>query len=259
MRTSTSIASCWRWSISRPRLRSALLGLAAVVALTACDLHIGPAEIVQGSGNVKTESRQVQGFDKVELNGVGTLTITQGSTEALTVQAEDNLLPRLRSDVSGGTLRLGPQGVAIGPTKPVRYDLSVKQLSGIALTGAADVDAANLQADQLALKTTGSGNLNVGRLTASSLTVDVTGSGTVTVSGQVPRQMVTISGAGRYRAASLASQQATVQVTGAADCAVRVSDHLMVTISGAGHVSYAGSPTVDERVTGAGQITRTGD
>lgn len=242
----------------RPRSVVAL-ALASLAGLAACELHLGPADVVQGSGSVKTESRQVQGFDKVELSGVGTLTITQGSTEALTIQAEDNLLPRLRSDVEAGTLRLGPQGAAISPTKPIRYDLTVKQLTGVDVTGAADVQAASLQADQLTLKVTGAGKVDVGRLTSSgSLAVDLTGSGQVTVSGQVPRQTVTISGAGKYQAANLATQQATIDVTGAADCSVRVSDHLTVSISGAGHVAYAGSPAVDEHVAGAGSITRTG-
>lgn len=242
----------------RPRSVVAL-AMVSLASLAACELHVGPADVVQGSGTVKTESRQVQGFDKVELNGVGTLTITQGSTEALSIQAEDNLLPRLRSDVDGGTLRLGPKGATISPTKPIRYDLSVKQLSAVSVTGAAEVQAASLQADQLTVKVTGAGRVDIGRLTSSgSLTVEVTGSGQVTVSGQVPRQTVSISGAGKYQAAKLATQQATIDVTGAADCAVRVSDHLTVSISGAGHVAYTGSPTVDEHVTGAGSVTRTG-
>ncbi len=92
--------------------------------------------MVQGSGNVKTESREVQGFDLVEVAGVGSLTITQGATEALTIQAEDNLLPRLRSTVQNGTLQLGPSpGSEIGPTRPTRYDLKVKQLRAIGLSG----------------------------------------------------------------------------------------------------------------------------
>jgi Putative auto-transporter adhesin, head GIN domain len=220
---------------------------------------LGPTDVVQGSGNVKTEPRQVQGFDKVELNGLGTLSITQGSTEALTIQAEDNLLPRLQSEVDGDTLRLGPRGAVIHPNKPIRYDLTAVRLTGVTVTGAANVQAASIQADQLALKVTGAGKMNVGRLTSTGgLSVEVTGGGEVTVAGEVPRQTVSISGAGKYQAANLASQQATIDVTGAADCAVRVSDHLNVSISGAGHVAYSGSPTVDQHVSGAGSITRTG-
>jgi Putative auto-transporter adhesin, head GIN domain len=239
------------------RLTLALGALAALV-LTACEVHMGPVDVVRGSGNVKSESRDVHDFDRVGVSGTGTLTITQGSTESLTIHAEDNLLPLLHSDIEGGMLRLGPRNVSIGPTQPIRYDLTVKQLKGVELSGAAAAEAASLQSDQLALRISGAGKTHIGRVTASSMTVDISGSGEVDVDGgEVPRQTITISGAGDYRAPALASQQATVNVSGAGSCAVRVSEHLSAKISGAGQVSYAGSPTVDQEVSGAGKVTHT--
>jgi Putative auto-transporter adhesin, head GIN domain len=239
-----------------PRVLLALAVLA--LALAACEARVGPVDVVRGSGHVETQSREVRGFDRVELDGVGTLTIAPGSTDALTIQAEDNILPRLRSDVQGGTLELGPRGTAIDPTRPVRYDLTARQLRGVVVTGGADAHATGLQADQLTLRVSGAGRIDAGRVATGDLTVDISGSGQVTASGQAPRQTVTISGAGRYVAPDLASQQATVDVSGAGDCAVRVSDHLSVNISGAGSVTYACSPTVEEHVSGAGKVSRTG-
>ncbi|HXM56689.1 MAG TPA: head GIN domain-containing protein [Candidatus Dormibacteraeota bacterium] len=254
------IASSWRWwTWPKPRRDGPRVLVAlAVLALAACELHVGPVDVVRGSGNVKTESREVQGFEGVEVAGVGTLTITPGSTEALTIQAEDNILPRLRSDVEAGTLKLGPRGISIGPTKPIRYDLTVKQLDSVVVTGAASAHAAGIQADKLTLRVSGAGKIDAQRVATGALSVDISGSGQVTASGQAAQQTVTISGAGRYQAPDLASQQATVDVSGAGDSAVRVSDHLSVNISGAGNVGYAGSPTVEQHVSGAGKVTRTG-
>jgi len=238
-----------------------ILALAALtcLALTGCELQaqVVPINAVRGSGNVKTESRDVHAFDRVALSGVGTLTITQGSTEALTIQAEDNLLPRLRSDVEGGTLRLGAR-TSIQPTKPIRYDLTLKQLSDLEVSGAGTAEAPEVRSDQLALRVSGVGSVHVGRVTANALTVDISGSGEVTASGEVPHQTVTISGTGDYEGANLASQQATVTVSGAGSCAVRVSDHLSARVNGVGDVTYTGSPTVDQRVSGAGHITHAG-
>ncbi len=236
-----------------------LIGPLLAVGLAGCELQVGPAEVVQGSGNVKIESREVQGFDRVEVSGVGSLTITQGATEALTIQAEDNLLPRLRSTVENGTLQLAPTpGTEISPTKPIRYDLKVKQLRAIGLSGVPDVTAASLNADQLDLSVSGAGRMNLAHVAANTLAVHITGAGAVTVSGQAPQQKVSISGAGRYAAADLASQQATIDISGAGNCAVRASEHLSATISGAGHVTYRGSPTVEEHVSGAGSVTKAG-
>ncbi len=240
---------------------AAALALAALTALAVagCEVALGPETLVRGSGNLKTESREVHGFDRVELSGVGTLNLTEGSTESLTVQAEDNLLPSLRSEVRGGALLLGPQpGTQFSPTRPISYDLTVQRLSALSVTGAADVRSSGLSADQLSLTVTGAAHVDLGRVTASALTVVVTGAGEVKAAGQAPQQSVTISGAGRYEAGDLASRQATVDVNGAGTCAVRVSDHLKVSITGAGSVSYTGSPAIDQQVTGTGRLTKAG-
>ena len=242
-------------------IRATTLLTAALLALglAACGFEIGPVGALQGSGNVKSESRDVHGFDRVELAGVGTLTVTQGTAEALTIQAEDNLLPHIGSVVQGGTLTLAPRpGTGIAPTKPIRYDLTVKQLRGIEVSGAGDATASGLTADQLDLGVSGAGHVDTSRVTASAITVHLSGSGTVTVSGQAPQQTVSISGAGRYVATDLASQQATVEVTGAGSAAVRVSDHLKASVSGAGRITYTGSPTVEREVSGAGSVTKSG-
>jgi len=236
-----------------------LLLAVALLGAAGCEVHVGPTSVTRGSGNVKSESRSVSGFNHVIVDGVGTLNITQGGSESLTIQAEDNLLPLLDSNVSGGTLEIGPTPNAqVIPTKPIEYDLTVKQLQGVEVTGATDVKASSLDADQLNLTVTGASHMNLGRVTTGSLTVDVTGSGEVDLSGQAPKQTITISGSGKYLASNLASEQATVEVTGAGDCELRVSSHLSATITGSGHVTYTGTPTVDERITGAGTISKAG-
>jgi hypothetical protein len=239
--------------------RSIVFGLAilAAVALTGCEVHMGPVNAIRGSGNVKTESRDVHGFDRVDLSGVGTLTITQGSTEALSIQAEDNLLPVLRSDVEGGTLVLGSRE-AIDATKPIRYDLTLKSLTSLLVSGAGQAEAPSLRSDQLELRVSGVGQVHVAQLTASSLTVDISGSGQVEAAGQAPKQTVTISGTGAYEGAGMSSQQATVNVSGSGHSAVKVSDHLSATISGTGQVTYSGSPTVDQHVSGVGRVVHSG-
>ncbi len=100
--------------------------------------------------------------------------------------------------------------------------------------------------------------MNLAHVAANALAVRISGAGAVTVSGQAPQQTVSISGAGRYAPADLARQQATIDISGAGNCAVRASERLSATISGAGHVSYTGSPAVEQHVSGAGSVTKAG-
>jgi len=240
--------------------RTTLLAAALLACgLTACGFDIGSFAGIQGSGNVKSESRDVHDFDRVELAGIGTLTIRQGTTEALTIQAEDNLLPHIGSVVQGGTLTLAPlPNTNLRATKPITYDLTVKQLKGIDVSGAGDATASGLTADQLDLSVSGSGSLDASRITPSVLTVNLSGSGSMNASGQASRQTVRISGSGKYVASDLSSQQAAVDVSGSGSARVNVTESLTATVSGSGEVTYSGSPRVVQNVSGSGSVRRVG-
>src|SRR4051794_38180612 len=70
------------------------IGALGVVALVFVSLlsgcTIGGLNVIQGSGNKTTETRQVSGFNAVELSGVGKLIVKQTGTESLTIEGDDN-------------------------------------------------------------------------------------------------------------------------------------------------------------------------
>ena len=71
-----------------------------------------------------------------------------------------------------------------------------------------------------------------------------------------PSSTSSISGAGEYQAESLASERATINVSGVGHVIVRVEKDLSASISGAGSVEYHGNPAVKERVSGMGRVKR---
>ena len=50
-------------------------------------------QMVTGSGNIVTETRNVSGFTSITLAGIGNLYLTQGAAESVRIEAEDNLIP----------------------------------------------------------------------------------------------------------------------------------------------------------------------
>jgi Putative auto-transporter adhesin, head GIN domain len=214
--------------------RYTFIVLAGVMMFASCGTT---PSIPPGSGRVVSESRNVSGFTGVDLEGIGELIIEQTGVESLTIQAEDNILPLLTSEVSNGILRLGTRNNAnIVAHEPIIYRLSVKSLDSITASGAGDVTASRLQ--------------------TATLTVSISGSGNVTASGMADAQDVVISGAGTYTAEDLASQKAKITIPGSGDAVVRVSDTLDVTISGAGSITYIGNPTVNQQISGAGTVMK---
>lgn len=220
-----------------------------VLVLVACQGS------TRGSGNVITEERAVSGFDKVALSGVGTVQIIQGDTESLTIEAEDNIMPLITSEVVNDTLILSQEENApINPTKPINYTVSMIDIASLTSAGSGGFDAATINTGILALDLSGSGQINITTLDADSLTVKISGSGGVRVSGQVNDQQVDIAGSGEYGAADLDSNIVDITINGSGKAVVRVNDTLDANISGSALVSYYGDPVVTSDVTGSGAV-----
>jgi hypothetical protein len=212
------------------RWRRALALLAVGSVVTACSA-------TAGSGQLATQSRQVSGFTSVELTGVGELSIDQTGTESLTVSAEDNLLPLLTSRVEGDTLILGKKpNTRIVTTKPITYTLTMKDITGLAVSG--------------------SGTINAPKLTTAALRIEISGSGVITTAGNADDQSLAISGSGRYLADGLTSKTTTAEISGSGTGNVVASNALDVKISGSGTLTYSGNPQVSQTVSGSGKLIK---
>lgn len=203
------------------------------------------------------EMRDVKNFDQVSLRGVGELRIIQGDTESLRIDAEPKVLKRIETEVRDGTLIIRPSR-SFTTKEKITYDLMVKTLAGIALSGAGSVVAKRLDSDQLQLQVDGAGSIAIDNLTANRLDVAITGNGTVKLGGTVDEQRVTIEGAGKYLAAGLQSRAATVTTEGAAQAAVFASESLDANAGGASRIVYSGNPEVEQRTSAAGSIAPAG-
>ena len=160
----------------------------ACLLLVACDIDNG----LKGSGVVKTEVRQVGKFTAIQLSDTGRLVIERTGTEGLSVTADDNYLPLLKSEVKNDTLYLSVadgQRLAKQPT----YTITVAGLRSIDIQGAGEIEATKLDGD--------------------ALTISVSGAASGTVAGRADDLTITISGAAKFDAGPLQAKRATVVVS----------------------------------------------
>ena len=217
----------------------------------------------RGSGNLVTETRQVSGFEAIRLDGAGRLHITQGTTESLEIEAEDNLINLLTSEVEDNTLVLGYDESGwrrtIIPTRTINYTLTVTDLSSLVLNGAGDIRIQSLQTDTLLIEINGAGNTVIEDLEAENLRVILAGTGSINISGIASDQVINIDGAGNYQGADLQTQSTSININGLGNGTIWATDTLQVSIAGGGNVSYYGSPQVTQEITGLGQVRNLGD
>jgi hypothetical protein len=239
--------------------RTIFIFMLMVFLIGAC----GSCASIRGSGNVTTETRSVSDFNRVSLSGFGKLILTQGEEESLTVTADDNIMPYIKTEVRGETLYLGlnfPRFSRISPSQPIRFTLTVKNIAGLDISGSGSVEAGSIDTDQLKVDVSGSGDVRLDSLTTEKLKVDISGSGKVNLAGggEVMEQDIVINGSGQYQAGKLRSQTVEVMVSGSSEATVWATDSLEVQIRGSGSVGYYGYPSIDSSSSGSGHLKSLG-
>lgn len=206
------------------------------------------------------QERLIKGVQSVVFSGPGSLHLTQGEKETLAVSASAGVLTELRSRLRQGTLHLGVGRREVTPLalmrESVRWDLQVRELQKLVMTGAGLVEIPDLDMDELTVELQGSGNMNFTHLTADKLRIELAGSGRIVLAGDVESQRVRVAGSGGYEAIDLVSDYGSIILAGSGTADVAVNDDLDVQIMGTGKVSYAGYPEVTKRISGSGKLTR---
>jgi hypothetical protein len=243
----------------------------AIFTTMACTVSSGVPNIkigfgrnyIEGSGDVITETREVSGFDRISLSGFGKVNVVQGDEESLTVTTDDNIMPYIETEVRGDTLVLGftddGEHKSFDPTKGITFDLVVKDLSRIDVSGAGDIQVDALETESLRVELSGAGNLYIDSIVADELVIRISGAGNASVGGVVTGQDITLSGAGNYNGGDLESETAIIEMSGVGNGTVWATENLDIHMSGVGNLEYYGSPRVIQNVSGFGVVRSLGE
>jgi hypothetical protein len=222
-----------------------------LISLNSCIL---PFRSLAGSGKVITEQREVSKINEVSFNAFGNLFIKQSDTESLTIEAEDNIVSNIKTDVSGNKLTISFKENFIPiPTRQIYITLNIKDLSKVSLAGAGSIVCDNLNTKDFEISSSGAGDIEF-NIKAEKLMSIIKGAGGIKVSGSANNQEIQIIGAGGYTGKDLESSKCKVVITGAGSATVNVKDSLDVKISGVGSVNYIGNPEISKDISGIGSV-----
>ena len=279
-------------------MRRSALALATVTAfatLAGCAIIVVPDDTngnvqfksafggnaVQGNGQNVVERREIASLDGIDINGPMQVEVRVGAAPSLQVEGDSNLLPLLRTDASGGTLRVWIEG-NIRTSNPLRVTYTTPQLHQISssgsgrlsvtglnggalnvsqngsravqlsgnvsrldarLNGSGSLTAAGLESGTTVARMNGSGRLDLGRVNGESLSLELMGSGGVNASGNVRNMNVRLHGSGSADLAGLTSQSAELSANGSGSISAAVTQSLVADANGSGRVTVYGNPS----------------
>jgi hypothetical protein len=243
-----------------PRYLLPVLILAAVVL--AAGLTWWTLMRPASAGDVATVEQDVAPFRRLELDGAADVTLRQGTTEHLSVQALARGLSVV-ANVEGDTLTVDAHDTrrwwqslfgGARANRTARITITFRNLEAVTISGAVNVAAAAFDTPELVVEASGGSTLRIDALKTRLLHVQADGALKARLAGTATEQRISISGAGDYNAADLASQIASVDVSGVGTVVLRVEKTLSASISGAGSVEYYGNPQVRQSISGVGKV-----
>ncbi len=225
----------------------------ALACLAAAALLVSACTV--GSGEVITETRSVSGFDEIDLRGSGEVRVTVDGSESLIIEAEDNIIDDLTSEVQGTTLVLGIDR-PITPTEDIIYTVTMAALEGVEISGSGSITVTEFATDDFSVDVSGSGAASISSVAADTVFVRIGGSGAVTISGDAGALDLSISGSGAFDGNRLEVTTGDVDISGSGSATVNVSEILDVQVSGSGNVEYLGNPSLTVDSSGSGSVSQ---
>jgi hypothetical protein len=192
------------------------------------------AGAIQGSGTVKTEHRDIFGFNKVEASGAVNVEISFQKDFDVDVQADDNLLENIKTVVDGDTLKVYTKG-NMSTRNPINVRIVMPAIEELEVSGAS--------------------RANVTDVVTDSLEIQASGASKIKINGEVKILNIDASGASKIEAENLKVENADIDVSGASGVNVFVSSELKADASGASKIIYSGNPAnVEKSASGASSV-----
>lgn len=188
-----------------------------------------------GSGRMATESRTVGEFSQLDVSSVFQVEVIAQSELSVEIEADDNLLQFIRTEVRDGRLEIS-LAKSVKTSNPMRVRISAPNIDRVEASGASRVNVSNLKNSEITLDTSGASKINL--------------------SGETSKLVVDVSGASQIDAGSLSTNAANIDASGASYVNVNVANELNADASGASRITYTGSPSVQKSTSGASSVSQ---
>ncbi len=212
--------------------------LFAVVLLSTLTFQVSYAQwgsSIKGEGPLVKKEISLSAIESIGLGISGTVYLTQGSTQKVVIEAQQNIIDNIKQEVKNGSWNISYRNNVRGHDE-VKIYVTIPNVKALSIGGSGKILGQN------------SFN-NIDRLAMS-----IGGSGYIELSGMAKDVDVSIGGSGKVKASNLKAENCKVSIGGSGDCYVEVSESLKASIAGSGDVYYKGRPKISSSVAGSGRI-----
>lgn len=200
---------------------------------------------VEAIGELTSEHRGIDAFNKIEVEGVFNVFLVQGNKESVKVESDKNILPLILTEVRNNVLTIKlKDNSSISKMKKINVYVTFVDLSELSTKGVGMLSCANkLHFNDLALDLKGVGAIHLD-LEANRLNIDTEIVGVLFLSGKANVVNLHHRGIGEIEAFDLKAEKLSLKSEGVGKSEVYASQELRIKAKGLGIVEYKGNPAV---------------
>ncbi|MGJ8667195.1 MAG: head GIN domain-containing protein [Patiriisocius sp.] len=217
--------------------------LLGVLSINSC---IGDFNInrVNGNGDVVVENRSIgNDFDGVKGSSGLEVILTQGTENALRVEADSNLQNMIETYVDDNTLYIKTEGNIGDAAKKTVY-VTYTTLSSIKASSGANVSLNNeFKNEKITLDASSGANITASIFSKDAY-VETSSGANINVEGKTKTLRTKASSGGHIDAKDLLSVSCNAKASSGGNITVNTKDELEVKTSSGGQVNYTGDPIV---------------
>ena len=230
---------------------SKFLFLFVAIPFVACDdmtVSTGDgSNKVKGNGILTTEEREIVPFNQIVLEGVFNVYLIQKEKESIRVEADENILPFIITEVENNILTIKLKDDSkITKMKKINVYITLADIIKIETKGVGLLNCMgklNLKTVEVQLKGVGATKLN---LDCDTLNVKSELVGSLTLSGSAKKFNVKHKGIGSFEAFDFKAEKVNLESDGIGKAEVFASKVLIIDAKGLGGVVYKGNPAIKD-------------
>ncbi|MCF6297406.1 MAG: DUF2807 domain-containing protein [Flavobacteriaceae bacterium] len=199
---------------------------------------------IKGNRNVVSENRKISSdFEAIKVSQGITVHLTQDNHVDLSIEADENIIDLLVTEVEGGVLKIYFEK-KVSRAKAKNVYLTAKKISNIKTSSGACVKTMNtLKIKSITLKSS-SGSRIEAKLDTQKVDCSTSSGSNTNLSGTTVFFEGSSSSGSHIDARDLESKIGNVKVSSGAGISVDVKDELTARASSGGNIHYSGNPQV---------------
>lgn len=196
---------------------------------------------INGGGNLVKEERNLSGFHSISVHNAIHLFIQQGNTEKVTVEAEEDIMDHLYTEVSAGVLKIGVKGRVIN-TGEMNVYVTLKELKSLEAGSASKVQCeGKIEAGELKVSSGSASSVRMD-LKCDKLNVRSGSAAKIRISGSAQVVSIESSSAASVDMSGFKAEKGDIEASSAGSVKVQITREVEAKASSAGHISITGNP-----------------